>query len=145
MKFIDGLKEEFCSAILLQCPNSLYIAFVLAQLQEEVYDPGKQKELKKPDFYIPKSNLKTTYPLPSPPLKSDKQQLDLENKKSTTTAEEKWQALRRFRRAKGLCEKCAAKWSRNHVCSDSVQLHVIQELLDVFDTSELTSHQGDDH
>jgi len=72
MKFIDGLREEFRSAILLHRPNSLDAAFVLAQLQEEVYDPGKRKEIKKPEFsYAPKANFKSSYPLPSPPSKSD--------------------------------------------------------------------------
>lgn len=100
MKFIDGLREEFRSAILLQRPNSLDTAFVLAQLQEEVYDPGKRKELKKPEFpYSAKQNYKPAFPLPAPPSKGDKLQSGAEGKKGAdpsrvSSAEEKWQALR---------------------------------------------------
>jgi hypothetical protein len=33
--------------------------------------------------------------------------------------DDKWAALRAFRRAKGLCVKCAEKWSREHKCPPS--------------------------
>jgi hypothetical protein len=101
MKFIDGLRDEFCAAILLHRPNSLDTAFVLAQLQEEVYDPGKRKELRKPDYsYPPKPNYNTALFLASPPYKivSD----DKRNSDITASTEEKWQDLWCYRRAKGL-------------------------------------------
>ncbi|WVZ67898.1 hypothetical protein U9M48_016915, partial [Paspalum notatum var. saurae] len=50
----------------------------------------------------------------------------------TKTAADRWSALRAYRRAKGLCDKCAAKWSRDHKCADSVQLHVLQEVMELF-------------
>lgn len=46
-------------------------------------------------------------------------------------------ALRAFRKAKGLCVRCAEKWSRDHKCSTIVQLHAIQELLALFDMDDL--------
>jgi len=143
MRFIDGLKEEYCPAVLLHRPRTVDTAFVLAQLQEEVYDPGKRKEIKKPDFsFAAKPAFKSAYPLPAPPPKQDKPQHPSEVRK--TSAEEKWQALHRFRRAKGLCEKCAAKWSRDHVCSESVQLHVIQDMLDIFEGEDMLSQSGEE-
>lgn len=49
-----------------------------------------------------------------------------------TTMEEKFQSLRMSRRAKGLCIRCGAKWHREHKCSELVQLHLVQEILDMF-------------
>jgi hypothetical protein len=43
-----------------------------------------------------------------------------------------FQALRALRRAKGLCIRYGAKWSRDHKCSEVVQLHLVQELLGMF-------------
>jgi hypothetical protein len=37
-------------------------------------------------------------------------------------------ALRRFRRAKGLCEKCAEKWSYGHKCGVAAQLNAMEEV-----------------
>ena len=48
------------------------------------------------------------------------------------TLDERWSALRATRRAQGLCMRCGGKWSRDHQCPAAVQLHVVQELLDVF-------------
>lgn len=38
-------------------------------------------------------------------------------------AEDRWKALHNFRRAKGLCQFNAEKWSKDHRCADTVQLH----------------------
>jgi hypothetical protein len=53
------------------------------------------------------------------------------------TVEEKMAALRAFRRAKHLCVCCAEKWSRDHKCSPAVQLHVVQEVLDLFNLEDI--------
>jgi hypothetical protein len=37
-----------------------------------------------------------------------------------------------MRRAQGLCQRCAEKWSKDHHCSDKFQLHVLEEVLEVF-------------
>jgi hypothetical protein len=34
--------------------------------------------------------------------------------------------------ARGLCDKCAEKWSYGHKCFSTVQLNVVQELCDLF-------------
>jgi hypothetical protein len=41
-------------------------------------------------------------------------------------------ALKKYRRARGLCDRCAEKWSYGHQCSSTVQLHAIHELWDLF-------------
>lgn len=46
--------------------------------------------------------------------------------------EDKLTALKSYRRAKGLCFTCGEKWAREHQCKASVQLHVVQEMLEFF-------------
>jgi hypothetical protein len=46
-------------------------------------------------------------------------------------------ALRAFRRAKHLCVRCAEKWSRDHKCFPTVQLHAVQEVLDLFNLEDI--------
>lgn len=58
------------------------------------------------------------------------------------SADDKWAALRSFRRSKGLCEKCAAKWSRGQTCPDSVHLNVVQELLELFRSDDKEESQS---
>lgn len=41
-------------------------------------------------------------------------------------------ALRAYRRARGLCQRCAEKWSRDHQCPATVQLHALQEVWDLY-------------
>ena len=58
-------------------------------------------------------------------------------------ADEKWQSLLAYRRARELCIRCADKWSRNHKCADSVELHAVQEPLDIF-SLEVTDQSTED-
>jgi hypothetical protein len=53
-----------------------------------------------------------------------------------STPDEKLRALRQYRRAKGLCDMCAKKWSYGHKCSTTVQLHAMQELWELFPEEE---------
>jgi hypothetical protein len=58
--------------------------------------------------------------------------------------EDKFKALRAYRRAKGLCDRCAEKWSKGHKCACSVQLHAMQEMLEHLPTKETDSEQIDE-
>ncbi|KAL5651409.1 hypothetical protein ACJX0J_036867 [Zea mays] len=40
----------------------------------------------------------------------------------------KLEALKAYRRAKGLCFKCGEKWGHNHRCLTSVLLHFVEEM-----------------
>lgn len=55
-----------------------------------------------------------------------------------SSAEDKFQALRASGRVRVLCIRCRAKWSRDHKCSEVVQQHLVQELLDMFPQDEDT-------
>lgn len=58
--------------------------------------------------------------------------------------EDRWSALRAYRKSKGLCFICGERWARDHRYKQEVQLHVVQEMLeyvqnmpcDVNDTEE---------
>uniref|UniRef100_J3NB79 Integrase catalytic domain-containing protein n=1 Tax=Oryza brachyantha TaxID=4533 RepID=J3NB79_ORYBR len=45
-------------------------------------------------------------------------------------------SLRAYRRAKGLCYRCGLAWSKDHTCSATVQLHVVQEVWDLLQLDE---------
>ncbi|CAN6328732.1 unnamed protein product [Urochloa humidicola] len=147
MKFIDGLREDYRSYVLLQRPPDLDIAYVLAHLQEEVVASGTSKDFKKHDYNsYSKPQFKSALPLPSPPTKQvkassytdDRQTSDIARAHPGISSEEKWRALKAMRRAKGLCQYCAEKWSRDHKCADKVQLHAVQELMEVFQLEDDT-------
>lgn len=127
--------------MLVQRPKDLDTAYSLAILQEELTDSSRRREYKKPDVgFSSKFSPKGAQPLPLPPG-ADKQSVPVhpEEKKlcDGKSAEEKLRALRAFRRAKGLYIKCAEKWGRDHVCSTTIQLHAMQEVLDLFNLEAL--------
>jgi hypothetical protein len=103
-------------------------------LQEDVggtIKPSRRNE----SFSGAKSIPRNPLPLPPPPH-IDKQAISilLEEKKlcDGKSPEDRMAALRAFRRAKGLYIRCAEKWSREHKCVATVQLHVVQELFELF-------------
>ncbi|XP_044326292.1 uncharacterized protein [Triticum aestivum] len=44
--------------------------------------------------------------------------------------------LKAYRRARGLCFTCGERWGREHRCGPTVQLHVVEELLDMMRTDQ---------
>jgi hypothetical protein len=140
LRFIDGLREDIKSIVLVQRPPDLDIACVLAALQEEVGDSSRQCEFKRSESgYMSKSTSKNPLPLSAPPDR-DKQGNSLladdrrgtESTRTASSLESKAAALRSYRRAMGLCYKCNERWSREHKCSPTVQLHVVQKLWELF-------------
>lgn len=56
------------------------------------------------------------------------------------TKDDRLASLKAYRRSKGLCFVCGERWGRDHKCATSVQLNVIQELLEALH-SDLESDQ----
>lgn len=83
-----------------------------------------------------KSGWSGPQPLPPPPPKPT------EGEPRRTSAEDKYRALRASRRGQGLCIHCGAKWNRDHKCLETVQLHVMQEILDMFPDQDEASDSG---
>jgi hypothetical protein len=73
-RFVDGLKDEIKSVILIQRPVDLDTACSLALLQEEA-ETSWRREYRKPDFLfkVKPSSVATPLPLPAPPLKQNKE------------------------------------------------------------------------
>jgi len=139
MKFIDGLRPDIRSIVLLQRPKDLDTACLLASLQEEVTEPVRTKEIKKSSFSpYPSSAVRSAHPLPPPPL-YDKTKTSVsstpEAAPPTTKPQpdsDKLAALKAYHRAMGLCYKCGEKWAHQHKCPPTVQLHVLQEVWELF-------------
>lgn len=64
----------------------------------------------------------------------------MEDKKShdsvRTFRDDKVSALKSYRKAKGLCFTCGECWSKDHKYAQTVQLHVVEELLEAFQYDE---------
>ncbi|CAO1939527.1 unnamed protein product [Urochloa humidicola] len=138
-RFVDGLRDDIRAVVLVHRPSELDAACSLALLQEEVADPPRRKEFKKWEGTASaRPPPRGSFPLPAPPLldkhsptsqplHEDKRTPDIN--KSTL---DKFANLKAYRRARGLCDKCAEKWRPGHQCAPSVQLHAVQELLELF-------------
>ena len=138
-RFLDGLKPGVRVAVALQKPRDLDAAYDLALLHEELGEG-----------ITPLNHVSSArsgpMPLPLPPSKSrssdDKRSMEVQK---TVQTEDRWSALRNFRKSKGLCFVCGEKWSKDHVCKSSVQLHIVQELIDHIQSEGTESSTGSDH
>jgi hypothetical protein len=99
---------------------------------------GKKKEFRCYEPFSNRSDHRSAYPLPAPP-KMDKSSIMAKAEDTRTTeaarsgsVDDKVKALKQYRCARGLCDRCAEKWVPGHRCSESVQLHAIQEVWDLF-------------
>jgi hypothetical protein len=131
-RFIDGLRDEIKAVILVQRPSTLDTACALAQLQEEALGLGKKNFRRYDTAQAVKPAWSGGLALPAPPPKIMVDDAKRHTDTPLTSVEERFRALRANRRAHGLCYKCGAKWSRDHKCAEVVQLHLVQELLDMF-------------
>jgi hypothetical protein len=135
---IDGLHDDIKAVILVQRPLTLDTACVLAQLQEEAL--GVIKRPYRPPALRNAWNASSPLPLPPPKLAEGEPKRLAAPPHSTPKY--KFQALRASRRAQGLCMCCGSKWIRDHKCAEQVQLHLLQELLDMFPEGDDEEESG---
>jgi hypothetical protein len=140
MCFVDALRDDIRAPVSLHRPLDFDTAASLALLQEDV--GSNFRTARKHDYsYGSKSVPRGPQPLPPPPRidKAVSAPVLAEEKKicEGKSPEERMAALRAFRRAKGLCIRCAEKWHCGHKCSPTVQLHAVQELLEVFQLDDI--------
>jgi len=142
MRFLDGLRADIKTTVSLHCPTTFDTAASLALLQEDVSVAAKGFDSRRESFSSVKPTAKGPHPLPAPPMASNKQAQPILPEETRLcegkSPAERWSALQAFRRAKGLCVRYADKWSRDHKCAPSVQLHVLQEMLKLFSLEEST-------
>jgi hypothetical protein len=58
------------------------------------------------------------------------------------SVDDKFKTLKQYRRVHGLCDRCAKKWSYDHKCAPTVQLHAIQEMWDLMPKEESIVDEG---
>jgi hypothetical protein len=139
LRFIDGLRDDIKSIVLVQRPQDLDTACVLASLQEEVEDTHRRRDFRwlEAGFHS-KPPYKSPLPLPAPPRDKHHAQSTavdtrgVEAARASNSVDSKAAALHTYRRAMGLCYKCSERWSKDHKCSPTVQLQVVQEMWDLF-------------
>jgi hypothetical protein len=134
-RFIEGLRADIRSVVMVQRPMDLDTACSLALLQEEVAEgeavsPPRQIEHRYLRFPAKSVQSHMSAATPSPSSKSvDSRGMDSAR---SSTNQDKITALRNYRRAKGLCFKCGEKWGHEHVCPSTVQMHIVEELWAMF-------------
>lgn len=149
-KFIDGLKDEVRRVVIVQRPQDMDAASSLALLQEEAIEGVKFGMVRKSEggTYVKslhktnsQSQLTTTQHSHS---NRDTWTTPVDDKKNgdpSRIREDRVSALRTYRRSKGLCFTCGEKWSKDHKCSTSVQLHMVQELVSLLQDESNSSEQ----
>ena len=136
MRFIDGLKPEICSVVLMQRPKDLDTACTLALSQEEVAVPMSSRPSCAGDW---SSSSRT-----SPPSKYNVHVPPRQDQIPVTavvgdsagapTPDSKLAVVKSYRRAIRLCYRCAGKWSKDHKCLPEILLAVA----DLWDFEDLT-------
>ncbi|WVZ81498.1 hypothetical protein U9M48_028869 [Paspalum notatum var. saurae] len=128
-RFLGGLKESIRAPIALHRPQNVDTASALALLQEEELAQAKSKAV----FRGSTDKLKTVH------------RKDEGVPSQRSVSDDKFAALKAFRKANGLCFKCGGKWGLNHACPKQIPLHVVEELLEVFQLGETsTSDPGEE-
>jgi hypothetical protein len=120
-RFVDRLKDDIKSVVLVQQPVDLDIAYTLALLQEEAAMICHRETSRPNAAFRPKPhNTATPLPLPPPPNwdkslggKGSKAKHNT-NTTRFSPVDSKVVALRAYHRAKGLCQYCAEKYFRCH-------------------------------
>lgn len=135
-RFVEGLRPDIRAVVLVQRPPDLDTACSLALLQEEVVDgvfrdASPSHAPRPPDVH---KNSSIPLPLPPPPTRVavSAGATDRRGTEGARADNSKIKALRDYRRAPGLCFKCGERWGHDHTCPTSVQLHVVEELLELF-------------
>lgn len=131
-KFVDGLPGDIRSAVVLHRPQDLDTAIALVAFQEEVLEAMRKDPRRGEMPSGARSVLRTALPLPLPlgkktPITRADDRRGTEGARGTPF-NDKLIGLRAYKCAKGLCHTCVERWSHDHKCGPTVQLHVVEEL-----------------
>ncbi|CAD6206729.1 unnamed protein product [Miscanthus lutarioriparius] len=130
--FIDGLRSDIRAVILVQRPQTFDAVVRLALLQEEVATAPNLRVQRGGDWStavqprLPAAAA-SPLPLPQPPPRADKAVAPIAAASvgaNVQTTTQTMAAVKAYRRALGLCFKCNAKWSKDHVYAPEV-LHAV--------------------
>lgn len=120
-------------------PKDIETAILLAKLQEIELDMEKHSHHHR-NYSKDKSKGLSGY--------SDKYKSSSHSEETRKSERPRWddkmEALRTYRKSKGLCFTCGKKWSRAHKCPAQIPLHVMEELLEVLQSDEDSSGSSSD-
>lgn len=148
--FMDGLHHDIKVAVMLHRPKDLETAVALAELQEEVIDMVRQDQeaafntkgqSPRTGKFMARPPMPVAMPFPSviskgapasPGAGAMDGRRNPDNARipiASSSVDDKLRTLRAYRKARGLCFTCGERWGPGHVCSATVPLHVVQELV----------------
>lgn len=142
-RFVDGLRHDIRDMIVLHHPKDLDTAYSLDSIQENVCGTVRAR----PDRMD--LGLSSRPGGRQPPLAATSPRLVIEgppndrcggesrHTNDRRTTDDQLAALRAYRHARGLCFICGERWGQGHRCAPQVQLHMVEELLDM-----LQDHPG---
>jgi hypothetical protein len=137
-KFIDGLKFSISNVIALHKPRTVDAALSLAVMLEQILESASRRFPSRGREYN-RSAVKTSYMhgdtagvLGSPSSLAKPSQEKHREDKQKPRWDNKYEFLRARRRAAGLCMKCVEPFSPQHRCAKQVSLHVVEEMMEVF-------------
>jgi hypothetical protein len=131
---VDGLRDDIKAVVMLQRPQDFDTAAVIAQLQEEAGLMLRKKDYR---WHEVSGAAKSSTRQPAyQQLVSKETRQHGPNKvdekpsgtRVSSSTDDRIASLYAYRKAKGLCYKCGLQYSRDHRCSETVQLHVVEEL-----------------
>lgn len=135
---MDGLRDNIRAAVVLHRPSELDTTVSLACLQEEVLETSCKKDHRRYDqSSTGRSSGRAGVQQPLPPNRPTGFPAAAVNKPDdrrgveaarAAPVEDQLAVLRAYRRAKNLCIKCRDKWFRRHKCTETVPLHVVEEM-----------------
>lgn len=140
--FVEGLRDDVRAVVMVQRPPNLAAACAPAALHEEVIDSMRCDRYPRITTAARGSG---PLPLPPPPtplrLTAPPRVVDCATQDSVKSGQDlsRLSTLRDYRRARGLCFKCGERWSKDHVCPSTVQLHFVEELLEFMGLDEAGS------
>lgn len=142
-RFVEGLRSNIRAVVMVQRPMDLDTACSLALLQEEVTEGeciSTPRQAEHRYIKIPVRHVQTQFQ--SVPVTPSSRATDSRGMDSArNSGNKKIQALRDYGRAKGLCYKCGERCGKEHSCPATVQMHVVEELLAMFTSEEITGSE----
>uniref|UniRef100_A0ACD5Z343 Uncharacterized protein n=1 Tax=Avena sativa TaxID=4498 RepID=A0ACD5Z343_AVESA len=151
-KFVDGLRSDIRVVVMVQQPKDLDSAVSLAVLQEEAMELTREvTRVGSGQATFPRMAPRTALPLPLPPggrppgpaVGARAEDRRGAASAQTPTTDDKVHAMCSYGHTRGLCYTCGEKWARDHTCGPTVQLHVIEELLELLDGERETYSSSD--
>jgi hypothetical protein len=142
-RFLDGLNAGVPVLVAIQQPKDLDTAYTLALLYEELGGSGSsvghaptQTAPHRRQHHSHQSQAQPQFsqaaqpPLPPPAKWVSKAVEEKRAQEQRSGNGDRWTSLRAYRRSRGLCFTCGEKYGRDHQCKTTIQLHVVQELID---------------